>query len=85
VCVICPASLILVDLVQSKPSNYDIPYQAILSSFLSFPTFKAEVNVYLSVTKHSHTLCSSLSVRKFYTYTKEPIILQFYTFMLSVV
>jgi len=51
-CVICPVSLILLYLVQSKHSNYDIPYQAIISSFLSFSAFKAEVYVDI----HTHTV-----------------------------
>jgi hypothetical protein len=83
-CVFCPISLILLYLVKNKPSNYDVPYQAILSSFFSFATFKAEAFVDISITKHTHILCSSLIDRNFQAYGKEPLILQFYLFMLSV-
>jgi hypothetical protein len=86
-CVFCPISLILPYLVKNKPSNYDVPFQAILSSFFSFPTIKAKVYVVISVNQththtHTHTPCvlPLLKDRQFQAYG----ILQFYMFMLSV-
>jgi hypothetical protein len=64
-CVFCPLSLILPLLVKNKPSNYDVPYQAILSSFFSFSTIKAKVYVVIKVINVSNEMYTFWGLKVF--------------------